>query len=151
MLQFLNNWGDLIVATSALVVAIISLIKTNKQANIQTKLNEHELNKLEKEIEDADKTFVEVNVVKVSSRNFHLKVSNLSKNNVYNVNVYIDSKFEIAIFHDNVIPFEMLEPYQNFELFLITHSLSKMKFEVNVEWDDDKKAHHKRTLIRTLT
>lgn len=157
MIQFLKDWGALIIAGLSLLVAIISLIKSSKAQKLQTKINElevkikqYELDKITKEQEIKNKTLVEANVLHVSKNNYHIKICNLSEKPVYNVKAFIDNQYSILIINDDVMPFEILEPKKSFELSLVIHAMSARKFEVVTEWQDESGNKFENKQIRSL-
>ena len=150
MIVFLQSWGNLIIALAALIVAILSLHKSNQAQKLQSKINKHELDKIAKEKEEESKTLVDVNIIEIKNRQYKLRVSNVSKQNVYNVNVSIDSQYGIFILTNDIVPFEILEPYQKFDLTLVAYAGSAPKFDVNLTWKDKDGKEYNKTVIRTL-
>lgn len=157
MIEFLKNWGDLIVAIAALIVAIWSLFESKKAQKLQIRVNElevqikqYELDRIQKEQEENSQTLVDANIIKISSGKYRLRLSNISKQNVYDVNVSIDNKYEIIIYKKDIIPYEIIEPYHHFDLSLITHSMSAPKFELVLNWKDKDGKEYNKKIIRTL-
>lgn len=123
MVDFLQNWGGLIVSIVSLVIAVISLVKSYKTQKLQDKVNslevkikQYELEKINQEKESKEKTLVEVNVVKVSNNNYKLRVFNNSDKSVFNVKVKIDKEYNVPIIDNDVLPLETLEPKNSFDL-----------------------------------
>lgn len=144
MVDFLQNWGGLIVSIVSLVIAVISLVKSYKTQKLQDKVNslevkikQYELEKINQEKESKEKTLVEVNVVKVSNNNYKLRVSNNSDKSVFNVKVKIDKEYNVPIIDNDVLPLETLEPKNSFDLIIIRYMNSASKFYVITEWEDE--------------
>lgn len=144
MVDFLQNWGGLIVSIVSLVIAVISLVKSYKTQKLQDKVNslevkikQYELEKINQEKESKEKTLVEVNVVKVSNNNYKLRVFNNSDKSVFNVKVKIDKEYNVPIIDNDVLPLETLEPKNSFDLIIIRYMYSASKFYVITEWEDE--------------
>lgn len=144
MVDFLQNWGGLIVSIVSLVIAMISLVKSYKTQKLQDKVNslevkikQYELEKINQEKESKEKTLVEVNVVKVSNNNYKLRVFNNSDKSVFNVKVKIDKEYNVPIIDNDVLPLETLEPKNSFDLIIIRYMNSASKFYVITEWEDE--------------
>lgn len=144
MVDFLQNWGGLIVSIVSLVIAVISLVKSYKTQKLQDKVNslevkikQYELEKINQEKESKEKTLVEVNVVKVSNNNYKLRVFNNSDKSVFNVKVKIDKEYNVPIIYNDVLPLETLEPKNSFDLIIIRYMNSASKFYVITEWEDE--------------
>ena len=144
MVDFLQNWGGLIVSIVSLVIAVISLVKSYKTQKLQDKVNslevkikQYELEKINQEKESKEKTLVEVNVVKVSNNNYKIRVFNNSDKSVFNVKVKIDKEYNVPIIDNDVLPLETLEPKNSFDLIIIRYMNSASKFYVITEWDDE--------------
>ena len=144
MVDFLQNWGGLIVSIVSLVIAVISLVKSYKTQKLQDKVNslevkikQYELEKINQEKEPKEKTLVEVNVVKVSNNNYKLRVFNNSDKSVFNVKVKIDKEYNVPIIDNDVLPLETLEPKNSFDLIIIRYMNSASKFYVITEWEDE--------------
>lgn len=157
MIAFLQNWGDLIIAVAALIVAIWSLCKSNQAQKLQSKVNElelkikeYEFDKITKEQEESSQTLIDVNVIEVGSGKYRLRVSNIGKQNVYDINVNIDGQYEIFLIKKDIVPLEILEPYKKFDLGMVTHSMSLPKFEVEITWKDEHGKKFKKKFIRTF-
>ena len=144
MVDFLQNWGGLIVSIVSLVIAVISLVKSYKTQKLQDKVNslevkikQYELEKINQEKESKEKTLVEVNVVKVSNNNYKLRVFNNSDKSVFNVKVKIDKEYNVPIIDNDELPLETLEPKYSLDLIIIRYMNSASKFYVITEWEDE--------------
>lgn len=147
-LQFLKDWGALIVAALSLIVAIVSLIKSfhsqwlqNKIYELDKKLKSYELEKIAKV--EAEKNFsrVEARIVKVG-KHYRLKIWNSGNTVVYNVSAEIDKEAGIVILEEKM-PFEMLEPQKGFEVSAI-HYGGVPKFKIITIWFAESKTQHQK-------
>ena len=138
-LQFLKDWGALIVAALSLIVAIVSLIKSfhsqwlqNKIYELDKKLKSYELEKIAKV--EAEKNFsrVEARIVKVG-KHYRLKIWNSGNTVVYNVSAEIDKEAGIVI----------LEEKMPFEVSAI-HYGGVPKFKIITIWFDESKTQHQK-------
>ena len=135
MVDFLQNWGGLIVSIVSLVIAVISLVISYRTQKLQDKVNSLEVKIKQYELEKI--TLVEVNVVKVSNNNYKLRVFNNSDKSVFNVKVKIDKEYNVPIIDNDVLPLETLEPKNSFDLIIIRYMNSASKFYVITEWEDE--------------
>ena len=157
MIQFLKDWGALIIAGLSLLVAIISLIKSSKAQKLQTKINElevkikqYELDKITQEQEIKNKTLVEANIIHVSKNNYQIRICNLSEKKVYNIKAIIDRQYNITMINNDVMPFEILEPKKSFDIPIVVHTMSARKLEIITEWQDENGNIIQNKQIRAL-
>ena len=82
-LQFLQDWGGLILSGFSGVIAVISIIQSSKAQKMQKKINEldakikeYELEKIEKEKMEAASSIIKARAVKVGKNNYRLKIYN---------------------------------------------------------------------------
>lgn len=148
MIQFLQNWGALIVAALSLIVAVISLIKSlhsqkiqNKIYELDEKLKSYELKKIAKTEAEKSFTCVEARVIKVG-KNYRLKVWNSGKAVVYDVSATLDQDAGIILVDDKM-PFEMLDPQKGFEVAAVW-SGGNTKFKITTSWLDESKTQHQK-------
>ena len=144
MILFLKNWAPLIVSFLSLVVAIMSLIKSNKAQDLQMrihqieiKIKENELEKINEEQIAKEQTNVEANIIHIATHKYRVRACNLSSKSVYNVNVVIDKKYNIVMIND-IMPYEVLEVGKSFDIPIVVHTMSSTKFEIITEWENDR-------------
>ena len=143
ILQFIKDWGAIIIAAISLVIAIISLLKSSKAQRIQNKVNELELKikenaleRIEKEKKEAKLACVEARFITVGKGKHRLKVWNSGNGTAYNVSAHFDGDVGIFIMDQDKQPFEELEARKSYELILVTHMGSASKFKIITEWTD---------------
>lgn len=141
-LCFIEKWGALLVSAVSLLIAIISLIKASKAQSLQNKVNElevkikqYELEKIEAEKAEAALSCVEARVINVSKNKYKLKVWNSGNVKVYNVSAKFEKDSQIILM-DSKMPFDELEPKKSFEEYLIVHTGSARKFRITTSWED---------------
>ena len=139
---FMKEWGALILAAASLIIAIASFHKSSKAQDLQNKVNElelrikqYELEKIETEKAATEFSCVEARVIKISRGNYRLKVWNSGNVTVYNVSASFQENSEIIII-DSKMLFEELEPRKSFEEILIVHFGSARKFKIKTTWED---------------
>jgi hypothetical protein len=152
MVQFIKDWGALILAAISLVVAIISLSKSSKAQKLQNKVNElelkikeNELERIAREKEEAGLACVEARFITVGKGKHRLKVWNSGNATAYNVSARFDGDVGIMIMDQDKQPFDELEARKNYELILIAHNGSASKFRIITEWTDDSGTKHAKT------
>ena len=138
-----RDWGELLISTISLIIAIVSLNKASKTEQIQNKINEielklkqYELDKIEKE--QAALSCVEARVVKIGKGKYRLKVWNSGNAPAYDVRAKFDDDAQIIIMENEKQPFDILDVKKNYEMVLIVHNGSASKFKIITEWKDDK-------------
>ena len=129
-------------SAASLLIAIISLIKASKAQSLQNRVNElevkikqYELEKLEAEKAEAALSCVEARVIHISRGKYKLKVWNSGNVKVFNVFAKIEKDSEIILM-DSKMPFDELEPKKSFEEYLIVHAGSARKFKITTSWED---------------
>lgn len=141
-LSFLIGGGGLLLSAVAIIVSIISLARSSKSMKMQDRVNEldekikqYELEKIEREKLDPVVACVEARAIKNAKSDYGLKIWNSGKATAYDVTVQISEGTNLTI-HDSKLPFEELEPGKNFELILFTDLQSSHKFKVTTQWKD---------------
>lgn len=148
-LQFLQDWGGLILSGFSGVIAVISIIQSSKAQKMQKKINEldakikeYELEKIEKEKMEAASSIIKARAIKVGKNNYRLKIYNTGNTTAYNISAKISKEYCLMLINDKM-PFEELEPQNGFEEVLIIHSGSAHKFKVELNWKDEGGNEHK--------
>ncbi len=150
--NFIKDWGSLIISAISLLIAIISLFKSSKTQRLQNKVNELELKIKENEIEriakekkEATLACIEARFITVGKGKHRLKVWNSGNATAYNVSARFDGDVGIMIIDQEKQPFEELEARKSYELILITHNGSASKFKIITEWTDRNGEQHTKT------
>lgn len=141
-LCFIEKWGALLISAVSLLVAIFSLIRASKAQSLQNKVNElevkikqNELEKIEAEKAEAALSCVEARVIHVSKGKYRLKVWNSGNVKVYNVSAEIEEDARIILMNSKM-PFDELEPKKSFEEYLGVYNGSASKFRITTSWED---------------
>lgn len=157
VITFLEDWGELIIATVALIVSIVAIVQSSKAQKLQNRINEleiqikqYEVEKIKKEQVEAGVSCVEARVVTIGAGKYRMKVWNSGKTTVYNVSAAFEGNPGIMIMDRGKQPFEELEPGKNYELNLITYDGSTSKFRIITEWEDNDGTKQSRTQMGDL-
>ena len=141
-LCFIEKWGALLVSVASLLIAIFSLIKASKAQSLQNRVNElevkikqYEIEKIEAEKAEAALSCVEARVIHITKDKYKLKVWNSGNVKVYNVSAEFEKDSQIIIWNSKM-PFDELEPKKSFEEHLIVHNGSARKFKITTSWED---------------
>ncbi len=152
LVQFIKDWGALVIAAISLLIAIISLFKSSKAQRLQNKVNElelkikeNELERIGKEKEEACLACVEARFITVGKGKHRLKVWNSGNATAYNVSARFDGDVGIIIMDREKQPFEELESRKSYELILVTYAGSASKFRIITEWNDADGNPHTKT------
>ena len=154
----ISDWGALVVSVISLFVAVISLIKSSNAQQLQNKVNElelkikqNELDRIAKEKAAESLARVEARVITVGKGQHRLKVWNSGNATAYNVTARFDGDAGIIILDDEKQPFEELEAQKNYELVLVTHFGTALKFRIITEWTDANGEKHSKAQMCDLS
>lgn len=154
----ISDWGALVVSVISLLVAVISLIKSSNAQQLQNKVNElelkikqNELDRIAKEKAAESLARVEARVITVGKGQHRLKVWNSGNATAYNVTARFDGDAGIIILDDEKQPFEELEAQKNYELVLVTHFGTALKFRIITEWTDANGEKHSKAQMCDLS
>lgn len=143
LIQFLKNWGALILAAASFAVSVVSLKRTSKAQDLQDRVNELELQikqnevaRIEREKAEASLSCVEARVVKIGKGKYRMKVWNSGKATAFNVRAGFDGNPGIFIHDRDMQPFEELESGKGYELVLTVVDGSASKCRIITEWTD---------------
>ncbi len=154
ILSFMATWGALIISALSLVVAIISIVKSSKNQRLQNKVNEieiklkeYELDKINKVKQTASSAVVQARIIHMGKNNYRLKIWNSGGETAYNVTVKFEEKSQIIVLEQDKLPYEELETMKSFELPLILSFDSFCKARVRTEWDDANGFHQSKSQL----
>lgn len=129
---------------AAFLLSVLALAKSNRVAKMEEKLNEYdlklkqyELEKIEQEKNKIDEACIEARIVKISDRQYKIKVWNSGTAAAYNVDYDIPQEYRIRLVK-RATPFEVLEPGHNFEEYVMIHMQSEKKYKVITSWQDQE-------------
>ena len=149
MVEFLRNWGGLILSGVSVIIAVISIIQSSKAQKLQNKINEldtkikeYELEKIEKEKTKAVSSIIKARAINVGKNSYRLKIYNAGNTVAYNVSAQISNGCGIILYKDKM-PFEELASQDGFEECLIVYANAERKFKVELTWQDNDRKEHK--------
>lgn len=139
-----------IMPIAAFIVSLVALKRSNETQTVKVQMSEveeklkecelalkkYELEKIQAEKSVEQKANIEARVIKISKGSYRLKVWNSGNATAYNVEVSIPDEYSIIIMGDKM-PFEYLEPGNNFEECVVRHMQSASKFKVISTWEDE--------------
>lgn len=127
------------IALSAFAIAltIVMYFKHDKRLKKQEeKLNAYQLKKINEEESENRKALIRGNIVKGNKGSRVLKVFNSGKAIARNIRVEYLGDMENIIPRDDHFPYELLNPQDNSEIFLLL-SEGASKLNIKFIWDDD--------------
>lgn len=158
LVQFLKDWGALILAAAAFIVSVISLNRTSKAQDLQDRVNELELQikqnevaRIEKEKEEASLSCVEARIIKIGKGKYRLKVWNSGRAAAYNVSAKFDGNSNIFIHDRDMQPFEELESGKSYDLVLMVFDGSASKCKIITEWTDAEGQKHSKSQMSSIS
>ena len=129
--------------------SVFVFVKSRKINELEEKIKQYELDKIEQEKNIEQKANIEARITKISSNKYKLKVWNSGNAAAYNVDYDIPSEYRI-ILHKQVTPFEVLEAGENFEEYVILCFDSNMKYRVITKWNDQAGKEFSNEKIRSI-
>ena len=152
-----------IMPIAAVVVSLIALKRSNETMKIQIQLSEveeklkeyeltlkkREVEKIQEEENKEKKPTIEARIIAISSNKFRLKVWNSGEATAYNVAVSIPNEYGIIIMN-NTMPFEYLNPGDNFDECVVVYGNAASKFKVISTWEDEHGIKFQNEQLRSL-
>lgn len=158
-LQFRKIFIDIVkygFPTVAIVLSIFSYFDSRKANKVQErlikveeKLKNYELEEKEKEREEALKACIEARIVKISQKNYRMKIWNSGKAIAYNVDFNIGQEYKLMVLR-NKVPFEFLEPNKSFEENVYVHGGTSKKINMKTIWKDKEGVSYSNEQIVTI-
>ncbi len=135
-------------------VAILKSVKADKLQNrlseLELKLKQYEVKKIEKEQAEENSACVEARVISLGRDQHRMKVWNSGKAVAYNVTARFDGNVGLILPQSDKQPFEELEPGKNYELVVIAYDGSSSKFKIITEWEDSEGKKCSKTQLRDI-
>ena len=138
MVEFLQDWGGLILSSISVNIAVISIIQSLKAQKLQnrineldTKIKEYKLEKIEKEKTEASSSIIKARTINVGKNSYRLKIYNVGNATAYNISAQISHEYNVIIMKDKM-PFEELDSQNSFDEILVVHMGSARKFKVKL-------------------
>lgn len=142
VLDFIQNWGSLLIAALSLILAFISLVKSSKAQKIQNKMNELELRikeydveKMETERAEKNYSCVEARIIKISRDKYKMKIWNSGKVDVRNVDVKLEG-VQTKLFANDKLPYQELTVGKSFEISIMVYMGMAQQFRAITSWID---------------
>lgn len=142
-----------VVAFAALIVAVVSLRKTNKFGETTDRLNRLLIERETAESVASKKADLSANMIKVSQNDHRLKVFNRGKGIARNVRLTdLNANDSILISSEisRKFPVPILEQHQWVEVIAANHMGAGPRVHIKLQWDDDTGAGHEKELTPTL-
>lgn len=154
---FVKKHWEPIISVFSFALAMISLFRSEKAQKLQNRVNEmelklkqYEIEKIEKEKEEASSSEVQARVVRLGDSKYKMKVWNSGHTTTFNVVARFEGNPKIIVSNNNIMPFDELAPNKNFDLWLIVHMGSALKFVIITEWKDELGIHHEKRQMGAL-
>ena len=158
----LGSIASAVVAFVALILAWVSLHKTNKFNERQNQLAEttDRLNQMLIDRETAEgiaakRADLSANLIEVGRNKHRLKVFNRGRGTARNVRLTVlddDDEGSFLIANDVAakFPVPIMEQHQAVELIAALHFGSRMRAHIKLVWDDDTGSNHEKELTPSL-
>lgn len=149
--EIIRSTALYVMPIAAFLLSILSYLKSKECMqvkleldDVQKRLNEYdlklkqyELEKIEKERDKPKGANIEARIVKISQRNYKIKIWNSGNEKAYDVDYSIPFEYHITMLK-SVTPFEYLDIGKSFEESVIISMESQRKFRIITSWKDEK-------------
>jgi len=142
-----------IVAFAALIVAVVSLRKTNKFGETTDRLNRLLIERETAEGVASRKADLSANMIHVGKNDHRLKVFNRGKGVARNVRLIdLNPSDSILIASDisRKFPVPILEQHQSVEVIAANHMGAGPRVHIKLQWDDETGTAHEKELTPTV-
>lgn len=134
----------------AIVLTITMYLKHDKRLKKQEeKLNAYQLKKIDEEESENKKALIKGNIVKGNKGSRVLKIFNSGKSVARNIRVEYLGDMEYIFPRDDHFPYELLNPQDGSEIFLLLAE-GASKLHVKFIWNDDSKNDNEFIQMLTL-
>ena len=141
---------SIVLSAFAIVLTIIMYFKHDKRLKKQEeKLNAYQLKKIDEEESENKKALIKGNIVKGNKGSRVLKIFNSGKSVARNIRVEYLGDMEHIFSNDDHFPYELLNPQDGSEIFLLLLE-GASKLHVKFIWDDDFKKDNEFIQMLTL-
>ncbi len=149
----IGSIASAVVAFAALIVAGVSLRKTNKFGETTDRLNRLLIERETAEGVASKKADLSANMINVGKNDYRLKVFNRGKGVARNVRLTdLNANDSILISSEisRKFPVPILEQHQWLEVIAANHMGAGPRVHIKLQWDDDTGAGHEKELTPTL-
>ena len=149
----IGSIASAVVALAALIVAVVSLRKTNKFGETTDRLNRLLIERETAEGAASRKADLSANMIKVGKNDHRLKVFNRGKGVARNVRLTdLDANDSVLMAGEisRKFPVPILEQHQWVEVIAANHMGAGPRVHIKLQWDDDTGAGHEKELTPTL-
>ena len=149
----IGSIASAVVALAALIVAVVSLRKTNKFGETTDRLNRLLIERETTEGAASRKADLSANMIKVGKNDHRLKVFNRGKGVARNVRLTdLDANDSVLMAGEisRKFPVPILEQHQWVEVIAANHMGAGPRVHIKLQWDDDTGAGHEKELTPTL-
>lgn len=149
----IGSIASAVVAFAALIVAVVSLRKTNKFGETTDRLNRLLIERETAEGIASKKADLSANMIKVGKNDHRLKVFNRGKGVARNVRLTDLNANDSVLISGEIsrkFPVPILEQHQWVEVIAANHMGAGPRVHIKLQWDDDTGAGHEKELTPTL-
>jgi hypothetical protein len=136
-----------IISIVAIIVSIFVFVRQNKYEKVQNKLNEMQIEELQKEKAEKTRSNISAKVVNLGQNNNLIRVCNTGGIKAENIDIVLSGDFDWSIVDRKKLPYEFLEPGLNFDIRFVTSLRSKRMHKVQIKWKENGKEKEKETIL----
>lgn len=153
----LVDWGQFLLSIAAFVVSIIALLQSSKAQKLQNRINEmelrikqNEIEKIEQEKAQATRACVETRIVSLGQYKHEIKVWNSGNAPAYDVIVRFDEEANVYMHDKGIQPFEELLPMKNYTIPLFIPDGCARKVRIVIEWTETNGKHQRKVQTEAI-
>lgn len=150
----IGSIASAVVALAALIVAVISLRKTNEFGATTDRLNRILIEKEEAESVSEKKADLSANLYQCGKDDYRLKVFNKGKGRALNVRLIDlhDEERSLLMSSDisHKFPHPILDQHQSVELIAVVSLSSTLRTHIKLIWDDETGKDHEKELTPSI-
>jgi hypothetical protein len=130
--------------------AITYIVHDKKLKSQEARINDHEINRIEKEKEDAKRAQIRASSFKEKAGTRTIRIFNTGQSIAKNVRFeFIPTELNASIRINN-FPYPYLNPKDSSDVFIVLYAASPDKTEIKLLWDDEYQKDNEYTQIIDL-
>ncbi len=136
-----------IISIISVLVSFYVFYRQNKYEKVQDKLNQMQIKDLELSIENKQRADIIARVVKLGEKRKLIRICNVGGIRAEKINIIFPTDFDWAIFNKTRLPFDFLEPGENFDITFSYYLGSKREHLVKLLWKEKNIKKEKETIL----
>lgn len=136
-----------IISIVSISVSIFVFVRQSKYEKVQNKLNEMQIEELQKEKAEKNKSNISAKVVNLGQSTNLIRVCNIGGIKAENIDIVFPEDFDWLIINRERLPYEFLEPGLNFDIRFAAYNGFKRMHKVKIKWKENGIEKEKETIL----